>query len=79
LAGLVDAGCTGVLFAFAAVAEDPMRDGLKAFLLRLLFLYPLCLAGWWALVSVQIETISALASSLLSLLTPNVKVVLQRQ
>lgn len=61
------------------MAEDTLRDGLKTFLLRLLFLYPLCLAGWWALAGLQIEAITNLASSVLRLLVPNVQVVLQGQ
>ena len=56
-----------------------MRDSLKIFLLRLLFLYPLCLAAWWALAGVQIETIAALASSFLRFLVPNVQLALQPQ
>lgn len=56
-----------------------MRDGLKTFLLRLLFLYPLCLAAWWALAGIQIETIAALASGVLRFLVPNVQLSLETQ
>jgi hypothetical protein len=45
-----------------------MNDGLKTFLMRLLFLYPLCLAGWWALAGLQVETIAAGASGILAAL-----------
>lgn len=56
-----------------------MRDRLKTFLLRLLFLYPLCLAGWWALAGIQIEGIASLASGMLRLFLTDVQVTLQTQ
>lgn len=56
-----------------------MRDRLKTFLIRLLFLYPLCLAGWWALAGIQIEGIASLASGMLRLFLTDVQVTLQTQ
>ena len=56
-----------------------MNDGLKTFLLRLFFLYPLCLAGWWALAGFQVETMAAVTSGILEMLLPHLEFASQTQ
>ncbi len=56
-----------------------MHDDLKTFLFRLFFLYPLCLAGWWALAGLQVEAIAFGAAGMLRVLMPHVEVATQAQ
>lgn len=61
------------------MAEDKVHDSLKTFLFRLLFLYPLCLAGWWALAGLQVETMTLGAGAILRWLIPDLAIATQAQ
>ena len=56
-----------------------MRDSLKTFLLRLLLLYPLCLAGGWALAELQIDLAAVISSIAFKFLIPAHQVIAQAQ
>ena len=43
-----------------------MRHPVKLLLLRLLFLFPACIAGWWLLWGVQVEVVDQLSDRVLS-------------
>jgi len=77
MARTIDARCVGVLDVVASVAEDPVRNPVKPFLLRLLFLYPLSIAAWWALGGLQVDLFAAISSLALNVLLPSVHVITQ--
>lgn len=56
-----------------------MPTGIKTFVLRLLFLFPLSMAGWWALASFQIETLSGLSQLILGWIFPSLNLVFESQ
>ena len=59
------------------MAENPVRNPVKPFLLRLLFLYPLSIVAWWALGSLQVDLFAAFSSLGIKALLPSFQIITQ--